>query len=51
VRIAGAVASTMPSVAVDLNLERAPAAAGAPVYQIHRYAEGTGFVTETRQAA
>jgi len=51
VRIGGAVASTMPSVAVDLRMENdVPADAAAPVYQLHRYAPDTGFVTETRAA-
>jgi len=51
VRIGGAIASTMPSVAVDLRMENdVPADAAAPVYQVHRYARDTGFVTEMRAA-
>lgn len=50
-RVGGAVAGTMPSVAVDLRKEAAPGpAAGAPVYQLHRYRPGHGFVSETRPA-
>jgi 3',5'-cyclic AMP phosphodiesterase CpdA len=50
-RVGGAVASTMLSVAVDLRMEDAPGPAfDAPVYMIHRYKPGTGFVSETRSA-
>lgn len=52
VRFGNAVASTMPSVAVDLRLESdAGGDPAAPVYQLHRYAGGAGFVSETRVAA
>ena len=50
-RVAGALASTVPSVAVDLRLEDAPGpATDVPVYTIHRYRPDTGFVSETRPA-
>ena len=51
-RMGAAGASTMPSVAPDLRMgDYPPGMAETPVYQVHRYAPETGFVSETRIAA
>jgi len=50
--IAHVAASSVPSVAIDLRLGDFPEAAeAAPVFQLHTYKGGQGFVTETRAAA
>ena len=47
-RVGPATVSTMPSVAVDLRLGDYPDdQAGRPLIQLHRYAPGEGFTTET----
>ncbi|MFQ5763433.1 MAG: metallophosphoesterase [Rhodospirillales bacterium] len=47
--VGGVAASTVPSVAVDLRKGRyAPTMAKRPVYQVHRFEEGCGFISATR---
>ncbi|MCH7865624.1 MAG: metallophosphoesterase [Proteobacteria bacterium] len=49
--VGGVAASTVPSVAADLRKGRyAPAMAGRPVYQVHRFEADWGFASETRLA-
>ena len=49
--VGGVTASTVPSVAVDLRKGRYPQAmAGRPVYQVHRFEDDWGFISETRIA-
>ncbi len=47
--VGGVTASTVPSIATDLRYGTyAPGMAERPVYQVHRYEDDCGFVSETR---
>ena len=51
-KIGSMLASTMPSIAIDLRLDTYPDdKMDVPVYHLHRYTDGAGFETELRWAS